>query len=164
MAQPHHPSDHGRSSSIHIRPARAADEADFIEMSEALLAETDERHEPGAVASAWQRSLDPANPLKCRIAADESGRPIGFMLYVTHGFSWTKQPVCYFLDLYVQPSARKLGIGRALIAHLTETGRREGWARIYWMAREENTGARRLYEQIGRRSSLIRYEMDLPAG
>jgi GNAT superfamily N-acetyltransferase len=164
MAQPQRPSHPGSPSPIVIRAAEAADEAGFVEMSEALLAETQERHEPGAVASAWRRSLDPANPLQCRIAAGEDGKPVGFMLYVTHGFSWTTRPVCYFLDLYVRPAARQQGIGRAFIAHLTETGRREGWSRIYWMTREENTKARQLYDQIGRRSPLIRYEMDLPAG
>lgn len=163
MAERQKPSYLGPPPPIRIRAPEVADEASFVEMSEALLAETNERHEPGAVASAWRRSLDAANPLQCRIAVREDGEAVGFMLYITHGFSWTTRPVCYFLDLYVRPSARRHGLARAFIAHLTETGRREGWSRIYWMTREENEKARRLYDQIGRRSPLIRYEMDLPA-
>ena len=164
MAQPSRPADPGLRSPFHIRAAQAVDETSFVEMSNALLAEANEPHEPGAVASAWRRSLDPASSLQCLVAVDEGGTPVGFMLYVTHDFSWTTRPVCYFLDLYVRPTARRHGIGRAFLAHLTETGRREGWSRIYWMTQEDNAKARQLYDQFGHRSPLIRYETVFPLG
>jgi hypothetical protein len=35
--------------------------------------------------------------------------------------------------------------------------RAEGWARLYWMTREDNTAARRLYDRHASADGFVRY-------
>jgi GNAT superfamily N-acetyltransferase len=105
--------------------------------------------------------MDETNPLRMLIAVGEEEEPIGFLLYVTHPWSWSARQVAYLLDLYVAPSWRGRGIGSALIEHLAQFGRKEGWLKIYWMTQADNEAAHRLYEKLAVRSALVRYDMML---
>lgn len=55
------------------------------------------------------------------------------------------------------PSARGRGIGGALVDWLRNAMRAEGWARLYWMTREGNTAARRLYDRYASADDFVRY-------
>ena len=74
-----------------------------------------------------------------------------------HENTWELQPVCYLEDLYVLPSARGRGIGKALIEWLRNAMRAEGWARLYWMTQRDNAPARRLYDQFNPADDFVRY-------
>ncbi|MEO7548500.1 MAG: GNAT family N-acetyltransferase, partial [Ramlibacter sp.] len=65
--------------------------------------------------------------------------------------------VCYLEDLYVLPSARGHGIGKGLIEWLRNAMRAEGWARVYWVTRQDNANARRLYDQFTQADGYVRY-------
>ena len=56
---------------------------------------------------------------------------------------------------------RGTGAGRALIEHVVERGRREGWNRVYWLTKHDNETARRLYESIVPADGFIRYRVML---
>ncbi len=99
--------------------------------------------------------------MKCVVAADSEDRVVGFVLYVTHSYSWSTRPVCYLLDLYVRPESRQQGLGRALIDALAEIGRKEGWLKIYWMTQADNAMAQALYDKVAERSPLVRYDLYL---
>ncbi|HWI80013.1 MAG TPA: GNAT family N-acetyltransferase, partial [Ramlibacter sp.] len=71
--------------------------------------------------------------------------------------TWETQPVCYLEDLYVLPSARGRGIGKALTEWLRNSMRAEGWARLYWMTRQDNERARKLYDQFAPADGFVRY-------
>ncbi len=104
----------------------------------------------------WQRILDPESAVMCLIAEVE-GQVYGFANCVVHEATWETQPVCYLEDLYVMPSARGRGIGGALIEWLRHAMRAEGWARLYWMTREGNAAARRLYDRHASADDFVRY-------
>jgi GNAT superfamily N-acetyltransferase len=65
--------------------------------------------------------------------------------------------VCYLEDLYVEPAARGHGIGTAFIEWLRNAMRAEGWARLYWVTRESNAQARRLYDKFAQADDFVRY-------
>jgi GNAT superfamily N-acetyltransferase len=111
---------------------------------------------PEVTDRTWQRILDPESAVMCLIAEVE-GQVYGFALCVVHEATWETQPVCYLEDLYVTPSARGHGIGGALIEWLRHAMRAEGWARLYWMTREDNTAARRLYDRHASADGFVRY-------
>lgn len=106
--------------------------------------------------STWKRILDPDSAIMC-IVAEVDGQVYGFANCVVHENTWETQPVCYLEDLFVLPSARGHGLGRALLGWLRNAMRAEGWSRLYWMTREDNERARKLYDQFAEADDFVRY-------
>jgi ribosomal protein S18 acetylase RimI-like enzyme len=144
-----------------IRPARAEDEQDWLALWRDFAATGPEPCAPDAAAAVWRRVTDPADPMKCIVAADSEDSVVGFVLYITHAYSWSTRLVCYLLDLYVRPESRQQGLGRALIDAVADIGRDEGWLKIYWMTQADNAAAQALYDKVGERSPLVRYDLYL---
>jgi GNAT superfamily N-acetyltransferase len=108
----------------------------------------------------WKRILDPDSAVMC-IVAEVDGQVYGFANCVVHENTWETQPVCYLEDLFVLPAARGHGIGKAMIEWLRNSMRAEGWARVYWMTKEDNAAARKLYDQFASADGFVRYVVAL---
>lgn len=90
------------------------------------------------------------------------GRLVGFAcLYWT--FSSTRAAeVALMNDLFVDPDARGLGVGKALIESAADAARTRGSGHLEWLTHIDNRKAQRLYEQFrADRSSWFGYEIDL---
>jgi len=107
-----------------------------------------------------RRLLDPASNLIGRIAEIDK-RVAGFSVSVLHDSSWTISPICYLEDLFVDPSLRGAGVGRALIQDLIDLGRARGWSRLYWVTRANNERERRLYDSFVEADDFVRYQLTL---
>jgi GNAT superfamily N-acetyltransferase len=106
----------------------------------------------------WARILDPLSSVKALIARDAAtAEALGMCNYILHANTWTYGPVCYLEDLFTHPHVRGKGVGKALIDRLVELGKSNGWARVYWMTRENNATARRLYDQYNKADDFVRY-------
>ena len=139
-----------------IRAARPSDEKSWRDLWSGYCNFYGTVLAPEVTDRTWQRVLDPESAVMCLIAEVE-GQVYGFAHCVVHEATWETQPVCYLEDLYVLPSARGHGIGGALIDWLRHAMRAEGWARLYWMTREDNTAARRLYDRHASTDGFVRY-------
>ena len=116
---------------------------------------------PDAVSEAtWERLLNPAQPMMCFLACDGS-EVVGFANAVLHLNTWTTRHICYLEDLFVAPEKRGEGGGHALIQALRQRGRDENWFRIYWMTKQDNAPARRLYDSITPVTDWVRYDLSL---
>ena len=104
----------------------------------------------------WKRILDPDSAVMC-VVAEVEGRVLGFAHCVVHENTWETQAVCYLEDLFVVSSARGRGIGAALLEWLRNAMRAEGWARLYWTTKADNTQARRLYDRFTQADDFVRY-------
>jgi GNAT superfamily N-acetyltransferase len=104
----------------------------------------------------WKRILDPDSAIMC-VVAEVEGKVYGFANCVVHENTWETQPICYLEDLFVLPSARMRGIGRALVEWLRNSMRAEGWARLYWVTHQDNHQARKLYDQFAQADGFVRY-------
>ncbi len=93
------------------------------------------------------------------IAVDDGGRGIGMANCVVHASTWSPQPKCYLEDLFVAPSARGHDVGRALLEAVTRTATDLGARPVYWHTQAYNGRARSLYDQVGRPTSFVVYEM-----
>ncbi len=62
---------------------------------------------------------------------------------------WTQALECYLAELYVVPSRRRQGLGRALMEAAIEHARREGADRMDLGTSEADVTARALYERLG---------------
>jgi ribosomal protein S18 acetylase RimI-like enzyme len=62
---------------------------------------------------------------------------------------WAGAPECYLAELYVVPSRRGQGLGRALMEAAIEAARARGAAWIDLNTSEQDIAARALYESLG---------------
>ena len=83
------------------------------------------------------------------VALNEAGELVGFtQLY--HSFcSVAMQPIVYLYDLFVAPSARRQGVGRALMNHAAAYSAESGAVRMQLDTAHDNTPGQSLYESLG---------------
>lgn len=116
-----------------------------------------------ATAVAWERLLDPAEPMGGALALDAAtGAAVGVAHWVFHRSTWTTGDYCYLQDLFVAPGARGGGVGRALIAHVRGVARAAGCSRVHWLTHETNADAMALYDRVAERSGFVQYRVAPP--
>jgi GNAT superfamily N-acetyltransferase len=109
-----------------------------------------------ATDTAWARLHDPDEPMFV-LGAYVEGALKGIVHYLYHRSTWTAGNYCYLQDLFVDQSARGLGLGRALIEAVEAEARKAGASRVYWLTQEDNATARALYDKLADRSGFIQY-------
>lgn len=145
---------------LRIRDATSEDETGWRELWQDYLDFYRVDLPPAVTAATWARLMDPASPLKVRLAVRD-GRMTGFAIHQHHPSSWVPGDDCYLEDLFVAEAERGKGTGRALIDDLMALARSRGWHRIYWHTNEENTRARALYDSYVESDGHIRYRLVL---
>jgi GNAT superfamily N-acetyltransferase len=83
------------------------------------------------------------------VVAEREGQVIGFALFFTNFSTFLGLPGLYLEDLYVQPTHRGSGVGRALLSHLAGLANQRGYGRFEWSVLDWNVNAIRLYEGMG---------------
>lgn len=151
------------SDSVIVRPSQAGDEVAWRGMWETYCVFYGQSLPETVTANLWSRILNDTSPVNTVIAEDENGTALGFANYVLHPHTWSDRTLCYLEDLFVRSEARGRGVGHALIAHLTETGKARGWGRVYWHTETGNAAARRLYDRFKSADDFVRYTIDLTA-
>lgn len=107
-------------------------------------------------AKAWSRFLDPIEPM-CAALAFADGQASGLVHSIYHRTTWSDGEHCYLQDLFVAPSTRGRGLGRALIEHVYAEAARRGASRVYWTTHQSNNSAMQLYDAVGERSEFVQY-------
>jgi GNAT superfamily N-acetyltransferase len=105
----------------------------------------------------WRRILDPEGPIHGLCAARTGGGLIGIVHYLFHPVTWAAGPRCYLEDLFVDETGRGSGVGRALIEAVYRAADARGADQVYWLTAETNATARRLYDQVARKTAFIKY-------
>jgi GNAT superfamily N-acetyltransferase len=111
---------------------------------------------PGASDVAWARFHDPDEPMFV-LGAYVDGRLTGIVHYLFHRSTWTPGNYCYLQDLFVDDSARGLGLGRALIEAVYEKAKAAGASRVHWLTQNGNAQARILYDQVADNPGFMQY-------
>jgi GNAT superfamily N-acetyltransferase len=106
------------------------------------------------------RFLDPAEPMFAYLA-ESGGRARGLVHIILHRSGWLDRPTCYLQDLFVEPSERGTGMGRALIEHVYDVVKTAGGERVYWLTHESNAAARKLYDHLADNTGFIQYAKKL---
>lgn len=144
-------------SSVRIRPATPADIPTILGfIRELALYE----REPDAVlaseADLLRDGFGPSPRFRCVLAevlgevrAEQASTPAGFALFFRSYSTWRGHHGIRLEDLYVSPSHRGQGIGRALLTHLAQIAVEEGCPRLEWDVLAWNAPAIAFYERIG---------------
>lgn len=146
--------------SIRIRPIEATDEAAWRDLWAGYLTFYVAALPESTTDTAWSRIVGDDEAFGGLVAEHEAtGAVVGIANFILHPSTWSEQSFCLLNDLFVSPEARGLGAGRALIQHLIALGKAEGWARVYWLTREDNAVARTLYDSFAPADGFIRYNV-----
>ena len=96
------------------------------------------------------------------LARDSAGEPVGF---ATVFWSWSTLSagrIGVMNDLYVEPSARGLGVAEALIAECANAARERGAKHLTWQTALDNHRAQKVYDRVGgTREQWLDYSIDL---
>ncbi|MGW0611489.1 N-acetyltransferase family protein [Streptomyces sp. NPDC002788] len=80
---------------------------------------------------------------------DGTGETVGYALWFPRFSTWTGTRGMHLEDLYVRPQARGAGHGKALLAALAATCRRNGYDRFEWWVLAWNTPTIDFYKSLG---------------
>ena len=145
---------------VTIRPAEAGDRRRWEPLWAGYLTFYETQLDAEVTDATWQR-ITGGDPAMGCLVAEDGEELVGFTHYVLHPTTWTLAPACYLEDLFVIPERRGTGVGRSLIAALTDRGREAGWSGIHWLTAHDNTVGMRLYDKVATRTQWVRYELDL---
>jgi GNAT superfamily N-acetyltransferase len=135
--------------SLTIRPATPAD-AGLIHNFIRALAEYEKLlHEVEATEADIAKNLFGETPrLFCDIA-EADGAPVGFAVWFYNYSTFTGRHGIYLEDLFVNPEARGLGAGKALLRGLAQRCRDEGLTRLEWAVLDWNAPSIAFYDSLG---------------
>jgi GNAT superfamily N-acetyltransferase len=145
---------------VTIRPLRADERADWEPLWKGYQAFYKVAIPDDTTAVTWARLHDPAEPMGV-LGAYLDGKLCGIAHYLFHRTCWAVGDYCYLQDLFVADEARGRGLGRALIEAVAVRAREAGASRLYWLTKEDNRTARRLYDKVAERSGFIQYRQML---
>ena len=94
--------------------------------------------------------------------AEADGNVIGYALIFETYSSFLCRPTLYLEDLFVSPSVRGNGYGKALLLHCVRLAHQRGCGRMEWTCLDWNTRAQEFYETLGaqRMSDWYLYRLD----
>ncbi|MPZ72489.1 MAG: GNAT family N-acetyltransferase [Nitriliruptorales bacterium] len=149
-----------RMNDVRVRPLSRADRPAWHPLWLAYLEFYGENLSGDVTDATWARLV--GDDASCGgLAAVGGDELVGFLHYLVHPTTWDTRPACYLEDLFVVPSRRGTGAGRALIEALAGVGSVRHWTQIHWTTAADNLVAQRLYDRIARRTDWVRYELDV---
>lgn len=134
---------------ITLRSATPEDAATLFSLIAALAAYEHLSHAVTGNAEALKEHLFGSHPYAEVILAERAETVLGFALFFYTYSTFLTKPGLYLEDLFVLPSYRRQGIGRALLTHLAQRAVAEGCGRLEWSVLDWNAPAIAFYERMG---------------
>ena len=83
--------------------------------------------------------------------AERGGQAVGYLMYHFGYWPADAAPTLTVVDLFVRPSARNAGAGRALMEEAAKVLRKRGGQRLLWTVWDQNHPAMAFYARLGAR-------------
>lgn len=136
------------TASLQVRSTTPADVPIIFEQICALAEYEKLRHEVTGSAIALEKHLFGDRSCIEAIVAELAGDPVGFALYFPSYSTMTLRPGIYLEDLFVQPTVRGKGVGKALLRTLAQQVIDRQWSRLSWSVLDWNAPAINFYQRI----------------
>lgn len=121
-----------------IRPITAEDKPVWTPLWRAYLAFYETELSQAVYATSFARLIDPKVVSYQGLLAWQGTRAVGLVHYIHHMHGWKIEPVTYLQDLFVDPSVRGTGAGRALIEAVYAAADAAGAPSVYWLTQDFN--------------------------
>ncbi|MFF7266425.1 GNAT family N-acetyltransferase [Streptomyces sp. NPDC008159] len=134
-----------------IRAATVNDVADIRAMIRELAAYERAVEQARATEEQLREALFGEHPAAYALIAEDedTGETVGYALWFPRFSTWTGTRGMHLEDLYVRPTARGGGYGKALLASLAAICRRDGFERFEWWVLDWNEPAIGFYKSLG---------------
>jgi GNAT superfamily N-acetyltransferase len=132
-----------------VRPARAGDVTALLGLFGELAEYEHLTHELHATEEGLTDALFGPSPAAEALIGERDGQALGYALYFRTFSSFLTSTGIWLEDLFVRPSYRGEGVGRALLAAVAGQVVREGGGRLEWAALDWNELALGFYRGIG---------------
>jgi GNAT superfamily N-acetyltransferase len=139
-------------ATITIRPAAPVDVPLILAFITELATYEKLAHEVSATEADLDRTLFGERPVAEAVIASLDGVDVGYALFFPNFSTFLAKPGLYLEDLFVRPSARGLGVGRALLEHLAQLTVERGWGRFEWAVLDWNEPSIAFYKKMGARA------------
>ena len=106
-------------------------------------------HECVATEAMLDAALFGERPLIFCEFAEWNGEAVGFALWCLNFSTFSGRTGLYLEDLFVGPSHRGKGIGKALMIHLAKRCVGNGWGHFQWSVLDWNTPSIEFYKSLG---------------
>ena len=133
-----------------VRAAVAADVPVVLELVRELAVYEREPDAVEATEDMLSAALfGPAPAASCAVALGDDGAVVGFALWYVTFSTWKGLPGLWLEDLFVRPTARGSGLGKALLQELARVCVARGYARFEWWVLDWNAPAIGFYRSLG---------------
>ena len=140
-----------QTTALSIVPATPADVPLLLQLIRELAGFEKLSHEVVATEELLQRALFGPKPTAEAVIARCGGDDAGFALFFHNFSTFLAKPGIYLEDLFVRPSFRGQGIGKALLVHLAQLAHSGDCGRLEWAVLDWNRPARDFYASLGAR-------------
>jgi GNAT superfamily N-acetyltransferase len=135
--------------SLAIRAAAPADSALIFSLVRELAAYEKLSHEVEATEQAITSVLFERDPRVFCDLAEWDGQPAGFTIWFLNFSSFRGRHGIFLEDIFVRPTFRRRGIGRALFKGVAARCVEQGYARFEWAVLHWNEPAIAFYRSLG---------------
>jgi diamine N-acetyltransferase len=132
-----------------VRPARPEDAGLIFALVRELAEYEKLLGDVDATEDQLARALFGAEPRVFCDIAEWDGEPCGFALWFMNFSSFRGRHGIYLEDLFVRPSHRGRGIGKALLVNLARRCVEKGWTRFEWSVLDWNAPSIAFYKSLG---------------
>jgi len=132
-----------------IRPATPADIPGIVQLIRALADYEKLSHQVVVDEARLREHLFGPRPYAEVLLAEDGAQLVGYALFFHTYSTFLAQPSLYLEDLFVLPSYRGRGFGKALLARLARLAVERQCGRFEWMVLDWNTPAIQFYESLG---------------
>jgi len=137
------------TQSLNIRPAHPGDAPVILGFVQALAEYEKLRHEADLTLWDVEVSFFGVAPRVFCDIAELDGRPVGFAVWFYSYSTFRGRHGLYLEDLFVEPAARGVGAGKALLAGLARRCRDENLPRLDWAVLDWNAPSIAFYDSLG---------------
>jgi GNAT superfamily N-acetyltransferase len=145
---------------ISVRPLKAEDKSRWLELWNGYLTFYETSLSSEQTELTWNRLMDSSYGV-FGLMAEKDGAMVGITHFMFRPSTWAPKDYCYLEDLFVDPTIRGGGAGRALISRVIELAKEHGAGRVYWTTKESNAQARILYDSFIKVSEFVQYRFPL---
>jgi len=144
-----------------IREAIRSDAATLLGFIRELAIYEKAEHEVAATVETIEASIFGEKSVTRALVCELDGKPIGMAIWFFSYSTWQARNGLYLEDLYVTPTARGAGAGKALLKRLAAIALENGCGRFEWSVLDWNEPAIRVYEAISAEAmpEWIRYRL-----